>query len=400
VSSSTAYRPLSLATIFGAPLALVVAGHVLVLQRTTHPTEGYLAIRGDSNAYIEMVEGHWRTMRVPFRYRIFVPWLAHLLPMSPVNALRLITYVGLYGFYVIVLATCRTLALGQIASLVGLFSVFTAWWHLYQYNNPFLIDGFVLFILSATVFALLHDKFGWFVVLLMVGLLARETFIVIAPAWFLLRSRRRGTFAAACALAALVAPRLVLSGSATSAATGSMKLFEANNPLHRPLTYLVAVFAAWGFLWLLLPVGALLWPPHHARTLQICLALVLTGAIASSLIASDTGRLFAPMSLFVACACAQVVQRLLDVGDSWKFWIAPLVAVSFAQAVVSVIPMVWIDEHRSLLRTGADRTVMFALSGTYAAVVARHFRHELASSARQIKSTLRLKFERRGGARA
>jgi hypothetical protein len=278
--NATTSRPLSLATVFGAPLALVAAGHLLVLQRAAHPTKSYLAIRGDSNAYIEMVQGHWRTMRVPFRYRVFVPWLAHLLPVSPLTALRLISYVSLFGFYAITLATCRTFTLTRNASFVGLFAIFTAWWHLYQYNNPFVIDSFVLFVLSATVLALLHEKFGWFVVLLVVG------------------------------------------------------------------------------------------------------------------------RMFAPMSLFVTCACAQVVQSLLDNGDDWKFWIAPLVAVSIVQAVVSVIPMVWIDEHRFLFRTAGHRAGMFALSGAYAVIIAWHFRQDLTARGRRIGSNLGLRLGRRGGARA
>ena len=374
-------QPFSLFFAVAVSLALLVAGHLFVLQRSANPTISYLQERGDSVAYVQLVEGQWRTMRVPIRYRIFVPLLASVLPLAPLDALRAITYVSLFFCYVLILLTCRAMDLSGSAAVVGLWAVFTSSWHLYQYNNPFLIDAFVLLMLCGMIYALVRDSFWLFLACAVLGVLSKETVVFLVPAWFFARDRRRGLAVLVVALLAFLLPRYLMSSVPAPLAAPYVKTVWRQLLLHRPGGYLVEVFAAWGFLWPLLGLGALRWPRGYSTRLYSGFALLMAGTLVSSLLVSDVGRMFVPLSLMVACACAQVAATLHERGAGR--WVYGLIGLSVLQAIFSIAPRVVFSSHPGVFHNNKLRFVMFLAGLLYAAGVAWRLRDGAVATGRE-----------------
>ena len=69
--------------------ALLALGHYHVAQRELNGPTDYLTIRADSFEYVKMIEGDLGTARPPFKYRIFVPLVAKILPVPPIEVLLL-----------------------------------------------------------------------------------------------------------------------------------------------------------------------------------------------------------------------------------------------------------------------------------------------------------------------
>ena len=358
--------------------AFVLAGHLFVLQRSANPTVSYLEARGDSVAYAQMVEGQWRTMRVPFRYRVLVPLMARALPLPPLDALRAITYVSLFFCYVLILLTCRALDLSWLAAFAGLCAVFTSPWQLYQYNNPFIIDAFVLLMLCGMIYALARGYFWLFLVCAVLGVLSKETVILLVPAWFLARERRRGLAVLALALLAFLIPRYLMSGAAQPMSEAFFKTLRHNALFLGPGQYLAEVVAAWGFLWPLLGLGALLWPRRDGFNLTIVLALLLPATFLTSLIVADVGRMFTPLSLLVACACAQVAATLWQRGAGR--WVYGLIGLSLLQAMFSIAPRVFFSAHPGVFHNNKLRLVVLLVGLLYTAGVAWQLRKDVATT--------------------
>jgi len=369
-------KRLSLSFIVTVSLILLVAGHLFVLQRSTNPSVSYLAARGDSVAYVQMIEGHWRTMRVPFRYRVFVPLLARILPLSPLDGLRAIAYASLFSCCVIILLTCRALDLRRPAALVGLGAVFTSSLQLNQFNNPFIIDAFVLLMLCGMTYALVRESFWIFLACAVLGVLSKETTILLVPAWFLARDRRRGLAVLVAALLAFLMPRYLISGAAPAMSASLFKAIEASTFLLEPGKYVIEVVAAWGFLWPLLGLGALLWPREQSIHLYTVFALLLSVSLFTSLIAADTSRMFGPLSLLVACASAQVASTLWERGAGR--WVYGLIGLSLLQAMFSLAPRFFFSSHPDVFNSNKLRFLVFLLGGLYAVGVAWRLRDRAA----------------------
>ena len=90
----------------------------------------------DNLAYFDMASG--KPAQAPFCFRILVPSIARLLPLSPPIALRLITYVCMAGVYLCGLYLCRLEGINLAASFGGLLLFYCSRPHLFTYYNPYL----------------------------------------------------------------------------------------------------------------------------------------------------------------------------------------------------------------------------------------------------------------------
>ena len=335
-------------------MALVAIGHVAIIERSVNAAAPSLRIRGDSLAYAELVNGGWHTMRVPFRYRVFVPWLAHFLPISAFGALRLITYLSLFGTYVLLLLTMRRFGWDIGSSIAGLVLVFTSTWHLYNYNNPFLIDGFSLLVVTALVYAVVSDNAALFLLVAIVGVLAKENLVLLVPMWFCVRNRRQGMWISVISFVAFLAPRALLSQGAQGSVAATRAAFRLNAPWHYFRAYAIGAFASWAALWVVLGLYMLMPTKRNqvfisrkdrgkAMDLKWPLGLVAATSVLSSLIARDTARMFQPLAPFVVFGGAQLLA-----AEKRSAAVICAVALSVVQLAFAIVPRRFFGAYPSL----------------------------------------------------
>ncbi len=289
------------------PLALLALGDAFVLERgEAGPTDP--RIRGDARHYVAMVEGRSAEAPAPFKYRVLAPLVARALPWSPADALRIVTYASLAGFYAVALALCAQAGLSPAASVAGLALVFLSPWHLYHFHNPFLTDAPALLAISVAVLALAGGSFGVFLAASAAGVLTREAVSFLVPAW-IVRDPGRGALAAGVGLGVWLAPRLLVPDE-NGLLAQPIRALHAVLREHGAVGLVVGMGASWGHLWWLLPLG-LLRVPRERRSLAAALAFLLAGAFVASLFAVDTGRMFATLSPLFVVAVASVADALL-----------------------------------------------------------------------------------------
>lgn len=116
----------SIVQVIAIALLFLLLGHGFILQRTSSNPSKPMTIRGDTNAYVSMIRGNWTSPPSPFKFRVLVPFLASLLPLSPTDALRFISYISLFLCYVFMLLTCAKLGLSTSQSAVGLLAAWAS----------------------------------------------------------------------------------------------------------------------------------------------------------------------------------------------------------------------------------------------------------------------------------
>ncbi len=290
---------------------LVALGHWVVPQRTHDGPDEIMTIRGDTLDYVSMVEGDWAAARSPFRYRVLAPFLAGLLPLSPTDALRCVTYASLFLTYGCALLICRSLGLGTISSMLGLVLAWASPCHLYSYHNPFLTDALALLMLGVMVYALFRGSFALFLAAAVLGILTRETTIFAVPVWAIRREWRRSVLLMVLAAAALLIPRYLLGAEAESllaSLTGSRKGILAD-----PWQGAVEILGSWGLVWFLSAAGLWCLPRERRLPVLAVYAALLCGAAVVSLAATDVGRMFAVLFpvhvIAIASLCAAIGRR-------------------------------------------------------------------------------------------
>lgn len=291
-------------------ILLIVLGHNFVLQRMTDGPTEYLTIRDDALEYVTMIEGNSDSVHSPLKYRILVPFLSSLLPFAPIEAIRIISYLSLFIFYFTCLLICLKLRINKLPSILGLLCAFTTRAHLYNYYNPFLTDAFGLMIISILIYAFLSDTFPLFVFFSVVGLLARETTIFLVPLWFM-KNIQKGTFITILSLLIIIVPRF---GLITDTNEGSL-LFAFNSigieKLQSPYYPLINIFNTFGFLWCIIIVGLCFVNQDKIKDIKAIFITLLIGAVITSAIATDTGRMFSVIFPIIVITVAQLISMLL-----------------------------------------------------------------------------------------
>jgi hypothetical protein len=279
---------------------LVLAGHLFAAQAVRHL--GY-----DSTFYVAMAEGRSADVPAPFKFRVVVPLVASWLPLTAPDALRLITYLSLFGTYCLVIQAGLIAGLSLRASAFGLLSVWGSTWHLYNYYNPYMTDGAGLLALSAMVASVLTGAFPMFAAAAIAGVLVRELTIVLVPAWFATRQTRQALLIVAAAAVAVGLPRYWLSADGDLGAA----LVDQNPLTQFPLSVLARqLYAIWGFVWVLAIAGFFYLPAAYRPRILAMFAALFLGGLAASTVATDTGRMFAFLAPVMAIGCAQLYEVL------------------------------------------------------------------------------------------
>lgn len=340
---------------------LVLAGHFFVIQREPSAAPGtYRNMSYDALQYISMIEDDFSSTVVPYRNRILVPALAKLIPLPAPDALRLITYTSLFVTYYAVLLIGLKIGLNQWGSLAGLLLIFTSNVHVYNYNNPFLLDAFQQMALTWMLRSLLFGSLTLYVIAATLGVLCREAPLVMVPTWAILKHWRQGLVACGLLAGIFLVPKLILPGNGATSLIDSFAgpfLYVAAS--RSPLLIPVQVFWAWGFIWFPAFIGLWLLPRERFVDFAVWLVFLLAVALLSMLFAYDTVREVAVLSPLFAITIGQMCTTLLNTKHSRWVWF--LVVLSVIQLFVALPNVVFGVEVWHMVRWGK---VGLLLAGT------------------------------------
>jgi hypothetical protein len=304
-------------------LLLVAAGHLFILQRSLNGATGFLTIGGDSFSYITMIEGNWSGTPSPFRFRVLVPLIASLAPFSPVDALRFITYASLFASYILILLICSKAGLDIKTSVIGLVAVWSSMWHFYFYYNPYLTDAFGLMAMCIMIYAAMKRKFVPFLIAVIIGTLARETVLFLAPVWFVTKENKRGVIILIAGAIVFLAPRyfLAFSDPVSTLSNG----LNASGVLQNPAAFVGKIFYSWGFVWITALIGMIYLPNETFKVIFISFLCMLLCGVATSLFATDTTRMFNIFAPVWAVSTAQFYNLLVKEKQKLSYAFATLI---------------------------------------------------------------------------
>ena len=303
LGAATTWRRIALALSVGT--ALVLIGNLLIVERSTGATVEVLRVRGDALEYIAAARAGIGAGRPPFRFRFVVPWLAGALPIGDLAAFRLIAYVAMAATFAMTFDLARRAGSSCRSAGLGVALVFGSPWTLYVFHNPFMTDAAAHVVIATQLVTLVASATIPFVVLTLVGSGVRETTGVLAPALWSAGRRWPAAVATFLVIAIFVAMRM-LDGS-------EPRLIGAARERFAPAAIIRIgrdALMGWAGLWVLAPAGLLCIQGATGTRLRAATCWLLLGAALSSLVANDTGRMFAVLLVPFGVGAAIAIERL------------------------------------------------------------------------------------------
>lgn len=237
----------------------------------------------DTQFYVSMAQGKYSGVMTSERYRVVVPTLAGLLPVSPLLALRLITCVSMAAVYLLALTECSSIGIVGWPALSALTVIFCSRVNLYNFYNPYLTDGMGLAVLFFLSWCFLAD-FCWpFVAAGILGIFVRESALFVAPAWLFSPKWRKGIWIFSLCLLAFILPRLLFPSSTTYDEYVRGHIQDTMGKATELARAVKGALLSWHCVWLVGLCGLLRLP----RRVQVLAGLLLLGAAASVIVAAD-----------------------------------------------------------------------------------------------------------------
>lgn len=286
--------------------------------------------RGDEQIYELMARHPFGPHTFPFAYRVAVPLVVHVSPLSHTASFSLLAWLcsgGAAAFTYLIMRELglRALPAGALAVALAVSPPLLVA-SLREGRNP---DPSTALVLAAGVWLIMRRRYVWLAVVLLLGALVRESTLFLAPAayafwaerWWDPDALRRAVLVSAPMVAGYVALRIGIPtvgreqvpGYGGGAIGGRIDVIREG--LGGPLKQLRRIFLAFGPLWLLLP-AALAWSGWARRGL-----VLLAGALVSMTFALDWGRMaFLAAPLLYGAAAVVLVRRprlAVPVVASW-----------------------------------------------------------------------------------
>jgi hypothetical protein len=222
----------------------------------------------DAYVYLAMAERPGFFTVAPWGYRVLTPWLAGLLPSGPVRAFRQLTLAGLFLAGVLLYLFLRRLGHGEALSLLALAFFGFSGPAGEPVRHPFLAEPVCIALYAALLLALESGAgAGRLALLLVLGGLAKEIFVLFLPGVFLALRPRQGTRRALATTVLAALPLLLaclLLRSAWVPGAGGEASLPGMATLAQALRTIAGAFSRWwpplllGGLTPLALVGALL----------------------------------------------------------------------------------------------------------------------------------------------
>jgi hypothetical protein len=319
---------------------------------------------GDALNYLEMSRHTFAAVDNPFALRMLTPWMVHTLQsLSGIS----LDYVWIAVTYTAISATLIVffkllydqLGLSFFGSTVGtVLLAYTGIVTMYNFGNIWLVDPVNNLCMVLGIYFLVKRKLLAFTVVVVLGVLNKETMLFLAPLYPLLawvRTRRLrdrtvlfGVVAMVVAAGAYLVFRTwalahiggedyrAFSGQNGKSVFWNIR-FALNN--HKGDEF-VRLFGTYTFLWLIFGYGLyLLYRQYRLRSELVVVSLWLFGTcLFGRLFATDTERVFVLMAPVVIAVCAVVFDKFH--GERDRLWIAGLVFL-YAGLNLGWIPPAW-----------------------------------------------------------
>jgi len=297
-------------------------------------TGGWL---GDTGSYIHMYDGvPLDSIPKPFRYRILAPYLARLVPPLPASIASLyqitpdklikfrfgaVDFLGLTGAAYFTFLLCETLGFAAAECMIASL-LFMTGFPVVNFAGLPLTDAVSYFFLVAAIVCVLRDWDLGLLVMVAVGMLAKETTaFVLVPILALelpLAARLRKLLLALPGIAAYLVFRFVIRPTTLGwnySLADTLENLRATLTSGRRLLWIgVDGSIAFGVVWLLALAGAvMLMRAGKWRDPMLRLALLVPVAIAAPILAyANIGRLFYLTFPAVLPLAMLPVERLLS----------------------------------------------------------------------------------------
>jgi hypothetical protein len=243
---------------------------------------------GDAVQYSEMarsplalsgLEGYARGM---YGYRILTPLLVHMLPFGVDQGFRLVTSVSLLlsslVLYAFLMRCCR---LSHRTAMLGQFLFLTNITTAYNIAIFRLVDPLSYFFLILGLYFVYTGRDLPFAAMMVIGVLNKETELMLAPVYYLVKRRKRLDLPRAYRTLMLSLPALVvfcsihllLSGSIIDPAVSLSHMLEnLASSWKTHAVWSLGLFAfSWSFLWMLAVLGYLRCPRNVGAKRLMCL---------------------------------------------------------------------------------------------------------------------------------
>lgn len=179
--------------------------------------------RGDTGEYVHMYQGKpLREVLIPFRYRVFTPFMARLVPSAPKGLLRyfemsadkrvafcfgMVNLLGLAVAGLLMVGLCEALGFNVGQGLLGALLFYTSF-PVLNYAGAPMVEAWAWAFLLLGIVAVLRGTLGWLCVAGVVGMLAKETTLLLIAVVLLVSDTATGKLKKLAALA----PGLVIYG--------------------------------------------------------------------------------------------------------------------------------------------------------------------------------------------
>lgn len=315
----------------------------------------------DARQYIEMSQHTFAQVFRPFAFRMLTPWIVHNVQLIPGVRLDyawmlvtfLATYLALVWFFKVLFDRLR-LSLFT-STLATMLLAFTYYYTLFNFADFWLVDPLNNLCYVLAIYFLLGQRLLPFAIVIIVGMVNKESVLYLAPLYPLLALARAGTWR----------NRAVLSGALLTVACGGFYLaFQAwaqarvgGNEGYNAFSWEVvrfalnsrkgtehlAVFGVFHFLWFVFAYGIYwLYRRHGARhDLLVVSAVLLVACLFSRLFATDTERVFVMMAPALIAVCAVIFDAFRSETER--------LATGFLAVVYVAINLGWVEPGRATL---------------------------------------------------
>lgn len=326
--------------------ALLVVGFFAVVSYGKLQHNARDAAKNDAVRYIEMSEDTFAAVDNPFALRLLTPWLVRkvsaLTGIAPDTVWLALTFVATMGALITIYELMRRsfrLSVGTSTVAVLLLAV-TYNYTSYNYGNFWLVDPLNNLVFALALFCVFERKLVLFVGVLLVGMVNKETAVLLAPLFPLLqwarvgRLRDKTVVLAAGASVAVVVAYLVFRAWAQSrigdngtwidqSVTNIARIVLSSRPRGEHL----AVFGIFNFLWVVFAYG--LYRQYRASGLRSELLIASSYLFMCCLIgrmqATDTERVWVMLAPLVVVVAATVFDDWRS--EAQRLWLVVLAAV-------------------------------------------------------------------------
>lgn len=195
---------------------LIMIGLFLRTDRMTYSHPDFIK-DWDHHVYIDMATNHLSHI-APFEYRILNPLLAKFLPFDLLINFTILSFIALWLTGIITYFMLKTMGFSNQLALTGLlFFLSMGWATRFNIYDFWLTDPLGFLFIVATMWSILAKKDLLFLLLLAIGVIAKENVIFVAPLYYTLNSKKlldgkvmfRASYLIAPALLVLFAIRIL-----------------------------------------------------------------------------------------------------------------------------------------------------------------------------------------------